>query len=126
MADMYTSALVLAVLFGISASALAQRGPPVICVNGDKQIDCSNTPKRPRSSAQVQVVVKEHYSCMVDAKDVPCVEVGQYIRNAHPTDDPTVKFCGAPTLDFSEVSLVLNSISEENLPVEFGCARATT
>jgi hypothetical protein len=122
MTDKHVWALVLLILVGIPFSARAQRNPTVICVHGDKEFDCSNLPKRPRSFVQVQVVVKEHYSCTVDEHEVACIDVGRYIRSAHPSDDPTVKFCGAPELTSSEVSVVLGSISGEDLPVEFGCA----
>ena len=116
-------ALLLILVTGLPALAWAQRNPVVICVHDDKAFDCSNLPKRPMSSVRVQVVMKAHYVCTVDGQEVACVEVGRTIRAAHPSDDPTVRFCGEPDMEYSEISVVLGSIDGEQLPLEFGCER---
>ena len=124
MAERFYRPLVLIFVLGIAASADAQKGPTVMCIQGDnKAVDCSNLPKRPKSATVVQVVAKEHWSCTVDGQEVACIDAGRHIRSLHPSDDPKVKLCGAPNLDPSELSVVLGSISGEQLPLEFGCAR---
>jgi hypothetical protein len=123
MAERFHRPLLLILLQGLAASAAAQKIPTVMCIQGDKAVDCSNRPKRPKSTTVVQVVAREHWSCTVDGQEVACLEAGRHIRSLHPSDDPKVKFCGAPNLDPSELSVVLGSISGEQLPLEFGCAR---
>jgi len=107
--------------FNIEQVSKMSNDPSLRChVNGETT-ECSHRPVREHSDQQLYVKIADDGTCGVDSLVVLCPDVGKHIRSEHPSDDPKVVVCGSATVKYDAVGRVLRVLTEQDLPIAFGC-----